>query len=109
LDAEDDEESGVAAPTATYFQTKNEVVEADIAVPDLEEIGADEILERIGEVMSIIDNKTVIVKGAPSEVVTRTSDHALDCDTLLVFEDRKVLGYVRLRYLSFLFTRLYVF
>jgi H/ACA ribonucleoprotein complex non-core subunit NAF1 len=56
LDAED-EESGVAAPTATYFQTENEVVEAGIAVPDVEEIGADEILERVGEVMNIIDNK----------------------------------------------------
>ncbi|KAF7347568.1 ACT-7 domain-containing protein [Mycena venus] len=93
LDAEDDDESGVAAPAATYFQTKNEVVEADIVVPDIEEVSADETLERVGEVMSIID-KTVIVKGAPADAFTRASDQALDCDTLLVFEDRKVLGYI---------------
>ncbi|KAF8215868.1 Gar1/Naf1 RNA binding region-domain-containing protein [Mycena galopus ATCC 62051] len=78
LDAVDDDESGVVAPTATYFQTKNEIAESDIVVPDIEEVGADEVLERVGEVMSTMD-KTVI---------------ALDCDTLLVFEDRKVLGYI---------------
>ncbi|KAJ7786642.1 Gar1/Naf1 RNA binding region-domain-containing protein, partial [Mycena metata] len=93
LDVDDDEESGVAVPTTTYFTTKNELVEANIAVPDIEEVGPDEVLERVGEVMSIID-KTVIVKGAPSEVFARASDQALDSDTLLVFEDRKVLGYI---------------
>ncbi|KAK7063953.1 Gar1/Naf1 RNA binding region-domain-containing protein [Favolaschia claudopus] len=93
LDAEDDESGGVAAPTTSYFQTKNEVAETDIVVPDIEEIGSDEILERVGEIMSIID-KTVIVKGAPAELLARASDKALDCDTLLVFEDRKVLGYI---------------
>ncbi|KAJ6575434.1 Gar1/Naf1 RNA binding region-domain-containing protein [Mycena capillaripes] len=94
LDAEEDDDTGVVAPTTTYFQTKNEVVETDIVVPDIEEVGADEVLERVGEVMIVIDNKTVIVKGAPAEVLVRASDHALDCDTLLVFEDRKVLGYI---------------
>ncbi|KAJ7170165.1 Gar1/Naf1 RNA binding region-domain-containing protein [Mycena filopes] len=93
LDVEDDEESGAAAPTTTYFQTKNELVETDITVPDIEEVGADEVLERVGEVMSIVE-KTVIVKGAPSEVLARASGQALDSDTLLVFEDRKVLGYI---------------
>jgi H/ACA ribonucleoprotein complex non-core subunit NAF1 len=43
--------------------------------------------------MNIIDN-VVIVKGASSEVVNRGSERALDSDTLLVFEDRKVMGYV---------------
>ncbi|KAJ6566002.1 Gar1/Naf1 RNA binding region-domain-containing protein [Mycena sp. CBHHK59/15] len=71
----------------------SKLVEADIVVPDIEEVGADEVLEKVGEVMSIID-KIVIVKGAPSEVAYRTSAKALDSDTLLVFEDRKVLGYI---------------
>ncbi|KAJ7654829.1 Gar1/Naf1 RNA binding region-domain-containing protein [Mycena rosella] len=88
-DAEEDDESGVVAPTTTYFQTKNELVETDIVVPDIEQVGSEEILERVGDVMSIID-RTVIIKGAPSELASR----ALDCDTLLVFEDRKVLGYI---------------
>ncbi|KAJ7897194.1 Gar1/Naf1 RNA binding region-domain-containing protein, partial [Mycena olivaceomarginata] len=74
-------------------QTKNEIPETDVAVPDIEEVGPDEVLERVGEVMSIID-KTVIVKGAPAELLARASDQTLDCDTLLVFEDRKVLGYI---------------
>ncbi|KAJ7040299.1 Gar1/Naf1 RNA binding region-domain-containing protein [Mycena alexandri] len=93
LDVDDDEEPGVAVPTTTYFQTKNELVETDIVVPDIEEVGPDEVLERVGEIMSIMD-KTVIVKGAPSGVFARASDQALDSDTLLVFEDRKVLGYI---------------
>ncbi|KAJ7109895.1 Gar1/Naf1 RNA binding region-domain-containing protein [Mycena epipterygia] len=93
LDAEDDEDSGPVAPTTTYFQTKNELVETDIVVPDIDEVAADEILERVGEVMSIMD-RIVIIKGAPLEIASRTSDRALDCDTLLVFEDRRVLGYI---------------
>lgn len=93
-------------PTTAYLQTKNEVVETDIVVPEIEEVGADEVLERVGEVMIIVDNKTVIVKGAPAEVLVRASDHALDCDTLLVFEDRKVLGYVR--FFFFLCSRIHL-
>lgn len=84
----------MAAPTASYFQTKNEIPETNIVVPDIDEVGSEEQLERVGEVMSIMD-KVVIVKGAPLEGASRISDLALDCDTLLVFEDRKVLGYVR--------------
>lgn len=57
--------------------------------------------------MSIVE-KTVIVKGAPSEVLARASGQALDCDTLLVFEDRKVLGYVRV-HIPFVGARLYAF
>ncbi|KAJ6609385.1 hypothetical protein B0H10DRAFT_2298041 [Mycena sp. CBHHK59/15] len=63
---------------------EDSLVEADIVVPDIEEVGADEVLEKVGE-------------GAPSEVAYRTSPKALDSDTLLVFEDRKVLGYVYIR------------
>ena len=63
-------------------------------VPDVSEVGPHEQLERVGEVMNIID-KVVIVKGIPSDIANRGSERALDSDTLLVFEDRKVLGYVR--------------
>lgn len=51
-------------------------------------------MEKVGEIMTVMD-KVVIVKGLPSEDVNRGSKRALDSDTLLVFEDRKVLGYVR--------------
>jgi hypothetical protein len=48
----------------------------------------------VGEITSIIEN-VVIIKGLASEVANRGSRRALDSDTLLVFEDRKVVGYVR--------------
>ncbi|KAF7307157.1 ACT-7 domain-containing protein [Mycena indigotica] len=88
-DVDDDEgESGTAAPPAmSYFQTKNEVLESNITVPDIEEVSPEETLEAVGEVLSVID-KTVIVKG------TSSVPYALDIDTLLVFEDKKVLGYI---------------
>ena len=43
--------------------------------------------------MSIIDN-VVIVKGIPSSSENRGAERALDCESLLVFEDKKVLGVV---------------
>ena len=44
--------------------------------------------------MSIVDN-VVIVKGIASAAENMAAERALDSDSLLVFEDRKVLGYVR--------------
>lgn len=38
--------------------------------------------------------KLAIVKGVASEIADKGSERALDSDTLLVFEDRKVMGYV---------------
>lgn len=75
------------------MKTKNEVSDISIVVPKEAEVGEHEVLEKVGEVMSIMD-KVVIVKGAGSQVQNRAADRALDSDTLLVFEDRKVLGYV---------------
>ena len=94
VDAEDDEEGDAAGPSETQVRTKNEVVEVDIIIPDISEVGPHEQLEKVGEVMSIVD-RVVIVKGIPSDIANRGSEKALDSDTLLVFEDRKVLGYVR--------------
>ena len=70
------------------------MVEYDVAVPDITEVGPEEPLEKVGEVMSIVNN-VVIVKGLPSSIANQGSEKALDSDTLLVFEDRKVMGYVR--------------
>uniref|UniRef100_A0A0W0F1S4 H/ACA ribonucleoprotein complex non-core subunit NAF1 n=1 Tax=Moniliophthora roreri TaxID=221103 RepID=A0A0W0F1S4_MONRR len=89
----DEEDSGPSAATQSYFRTKNEVTEAIINIPDIEEVGGNERLEKVGEVMNIVDD-VVIVKGLPSEIANRGSEKALDTDTLLVFEDRKVLGYI---------------
>jgi len=92
VDEDEDEEGGPV--NAAPLRTKNELPEFDITVPDIAEIGSDELLEKVGEIMSIVNN-VAIVKGRPSQSTNRASEAALDCDTLLVFEDRKVMGYVR--------------
>ena len=90
-DDEDEEESG---PTVTALpRTKNEVAEEDIVIPRITEVGPDEHLEKVGEVMSILD-RMAIVKGVASETPGRGSERALDSETLLVFDDRQVMGYV---------------
>lgn len=78
----------------SVLRTKNEVEETVVRIPDISEVDAHEILEKVGEIMSIIDN-VVVVKGLPSEYLSRASDRALDSESLLVFDDRKILGYVR--------------
>ena len=55
--------------------------------------GVPQSLEKVGEIISIIE-KVAIVKGTSSDAQNRANERALDSDTLLVFEDRKVLGYV---------------
>uniref|UniRef100_A0A8H8CR31 H/ACA ribonucleoprotein complex non-core subunit NAF1 n=1 Tax=Psilocybe cubensis TaxID=181762 RepID=A0A8H8CR31_PSICU len=91
----DDDEGGAVPGTSstTYFQTKHEIAEAEITIPDVDEVGPDEVLEKVGEVMNTLD-KVAIVRGLPSEQLNRASERALDSDTLLVFEDRKVMGYI---------------
>ncbi|EGN93097.1 hypothetical protein SERLA73DRAFT_78943 [Serpula lacrymans var. lacrymans S7.3] len=92
VDIDDDDESGPGA-TLAYVQTKNEVVDADILIPPVTTIGSDEMLEKVGEITSIVGN-VVIVKGVASGLMTRASEKALDADTLLAFDDREVLGYI---------------
>lgn len=43
--------------------------------------------------MSVLDNM-VIVKGLASKIADQAAESVLDSDSLLVFDDRKVLGYV---------------
>ena len=80
------------------MRTKNELVDLDIPVPEISQVGPDERLEKVGEIMSIVNN-VVIVKGVSSPIANRGSEKALDSETLLVFEDRNVLGYVRITFL----------
>ncbi|KZT08717.1 NAF1-domain-containing protein [Laetiporus sulphureus 93-53] len=89
----EDEDSGPAISSESQVMTKSEVTEASIVIPDINEVGPDEVLEKVGEVMNIV-GKVVIVKGDASQIANRASERALDSDTLLVFEDRKVLGYI---------------
>ena len=89
----DDEEDGGAVVSPDQVRTKNEVAEVQIVVPEIEQVEEHEVMEKVGEVFSIVD-KVVIVKGLSLEALGRSSDRALDSETLLVFEDRNVLGYV---------------
>ncbi|RPD82296.1 NAF1-domain-containing protein [Lentinus tigrinus ALCF2SS1-7] len=91
MDEDDDGEP--AATSEAQLRTKNEVIEAEVIIPEVAEISPDQRLEKVGEIMNIVD-KVVIVKGVASEVLNRGSEKALDSDTLLVFEDRKVFGYI---------------
>jgi H/ACA ribonucleoprotein complex non-core subunit NAF1 len=90
-DDEGDDEAG-ATSHANYLATKNEA-EPAVSVPDIEAVGAEEVLEIVGEIVNIMD-QVVIVRGQESDIAGRGSDKALDSGTLLVFEDRTVLGHV---------------
>jgi hypothetical protein len=93
LGGDNGDEDTVPAANA-YVQTKNEIIDVAINIPDLDEVGIDEELEKVGEVLSATGD-VVIIKSLPSEFASGGSERTLDSDTLLVFGDRKVMGYVR--------------
>jgi H/ACA ribonucleoprotein complex non-core subunit NAF1 len=76
-----------------YFPTKNELTDLGITIPAVDKVGPEEVLEKVGEIISIVGN-AVIIKGIATGLAGKVSEKALDSDTLLVFEDRTVLGYV---------------
>ncbi|KAJ2927500.1 hypothetical protein H1R20_g9597, partial [Candolleomyces eurysporus] len=93
VDDDEDEDAGPSAGAGPHLHTKHEIVEADITVPDIDKVAPDENLEKVGEIMGII-GQVVIVRGLPSHNMARGSQQALDSDTLLVFDDRTVMGYI---------------
>lgn len=102
-DVDDDEDPLPVPSSSNYFATKNEVSELEISVPEVEEVGPEERLEKVGEIMNIVD-RVVIVRGLPSQYLNHASERALDSDTLLILDDRRVLGYVRLPFLRFMWS-----
>ena len=90
VEDEDDEGGGPGGRLATV----HEVVNEDVVIPEITEVDPKEALERVGEILSILQDRIVIVKGIASQVAGHAPDRVLDTETLLVFEDRKVLGYV---------------
>lgn len=90
VDDEDDEGGGPRGRLATAHEVLNE----DVVIPEITEVDPKEALERVGEIFSVLQDRTVIVKGLTSQIAGHASDRVLDTETLLVFEDRKVLGYV---------------
>ena len=93
MDVDEDEDTEPATTSESQVRTKNELIEIDIKVPDILEVDPHEQLEKVGTVFSVVD-KVAIIKGISSPIANRGSEKALDSETLLVFEDRKVLGYV---------------
>ena len=93
MDVDEDEDTEPATTSESQVRTKNELIEIDIKVPDILEVDPHEQLEKVGHVFSVVD-KVAIIKGISSPIPNRGSEKALDSETLLVFEDRKVLGYV---------------
>lgn len=88
---DEDEEGGDSGGRPV---TVHEDVSEEVAVPDITEVDSKETLERVGEILSVLQDKIVIVKALASKIVGQAPERALDTGTLLVFEDRKVLGYV---------------
>ena len=96
LDNIDDEEDEGGGSGGRRLATAHEVLNEDVAVPKITEVDPKETLERVGEIFSVLQDKIVIVKGLASQLAGHAPDRVLDTETLLVFEDRKVLGYVSL-------------
>jgi hypothetical protein len=92
LDSIDDEDEG--GGSGGRLATAHEVMNEDVTIPEITEVDPKEILERVGEILSVLQDKIVVVKGLTSQIAGRAPDRVLDTETLLVFEDRKVLGYV---------------
>lgn len=90
---DDDDEEGGGPSSGAVIRTKNELPNDDINIPKISEVGPDEPLAKVGEIMSVVNN-VIIVRGSTSGNQLKANEKALDSDTLLVFEDRKVMGYV---------------
>jgi hypothetical protein len=90
IDCEDDEGGDSRGRTVTV----NEVINEEVTIPDIAEVDPEETLERVGEILSVLQDRIVIVKGLASQISGQAPDRVLDIDTLLVYEDHKVLGYV---------------
>lgn len=83
LDGDGDDDD--PKPTPTSFNTKNQI-EPEVKPPPVSMVEEDERLELVGEIMSVV-NSVVIVKAHQGG-----DNRVLDTDSLLVFDDRKVLG-----------------
>lgn len=86
LDGEDEQPI-----TSSFFASKHEISEPTIPIIDITEIGADERMESVGSIMSVVGT-AVIVQAAIGN--GHGTHRVLDTGSLLVFEDRKVLGAV---------------
>ncbi|KAH7100679.1 Gar1/Naf1 RNA binding region-domain-containing protein [Auriculariales sp. MPI-PUGE-AT-0066] len=87
--ASDDEDEPANSTAAAA--TAHEIVKPPVSMLEITEVDPSEAIVHIGEVMSIIDS-VVVVKGLPQVTVPMLHERVLDTESLLVFEDRTVLG-----------------
>lgn len=90
--ADDDDDDPQTRPAAA-ISTKNEITNPPVSLPEVKEVDPSEPIEKIGEIQSIIDS-VVIIRGMGSPALSVPVEKVLDSESLLVFEDRKVLGSV---------------
>ncbi|KAG8791053.1 hypothetical protein FRC16_000616 [Serendipita sp. 398] len=83
VDSSDDE-----GPKARGLTTVHEITAPQIVMPSIKEVPHEEPITLIGEIKSVIDN-VVVVKSKEHGM-----QRVLDTDSLLVLEDRRVLGFV---------------
>ncbi|EPQ60456.1 NAF1-domain-containing protein [Gloeophyllum trabeum ATCC 11539] len=90
---EEDDDFRDSGGVNAVVKTEHELTDYNVTIPDISEVNADEKLDAAGQIINISDN-IVIVQGAAADGVARAHERVLDSDTLLVFEDRRVLGYI---------------
>lgn len=92
MNPHNDDEDGPAPAEVTphTFATKHEEVNPKIEMPKVLEVGETERMELVGYIMSLVDSVVIV------QSTKQGKEQVLDTDSLLVFDDRKVLGHVRL-------------
>ncbi|KAG9024712.1 hypothetical protein FRB95_011151 [Tulasnella sp. JGI-2019a] len=88
-ESDDDNDNGEGPSTSGPLKTANEIVSPEIEMPTIEYLDEGDVLEHLGEVMSIIDS-VVVIKGSSGAA----GEKVLDTGSLLAWEDRKVLGMI---------------
>ncbi|KAG8847527.1 hypothetical protein FRB96_001574 [Tulasnella sp. 330] len=83
--SDDGEGPSISGP----LKTANEILVPEVEMPSIELVDEGDMLEFLGEVMSIIDS-VVVVKGSSGNA----GEKVLDTGSLLAWDDRKVLGMV---------------
>jgi H/ACA ribonucleoprotein complex non-core subunit NAF1 len=86
--SEDDLDLPSGTQPLAMFATVHEIIAPQVTMPSITEVPEDEPIVLIGEVMSIVDS-VVVVKS-----MSTGTQRVLDTDSLLVLENRKVLGLV---------------
>jgi H/ACA ribonucleoprotein complex non-core subunit NAF1 len=84
----DDDSDSMGEKKRNITATAHEITVPTVILPSITEIGPDEPMELIGEVLNVVDS-VVVVKSSHNGM-----QRVLDTESLLVFEDRKVLGLV---------------